>query len=105
MAETAQTSTVVSPHVTMTAPSASLAILPVSINISLPPILAVTFCCMCIFLDSRFQAVTPTVGFKPVVRQLPDPKLKPKIQGDCYAWTAGYLFSCGFEQFKYPDLN
>jgi hypothetical protein len=60
---------------------------------------------MCIFLDSRFQAVTPTVGFKPVVRQLPDPKLKPKIQGDCYAWTAGYLFSCGFEQFKYPDLN
>jgi len=60
---------------------------------------------MCIFLDSRFQAVTPTVGFKPVVRPLPDAKLKPKIQGDCYAWTAGYLFSCGFEQFKYLDLN
>jgi hypothetical protein len=34
-----------------------------------------------------------------------DAKLKPKIQGDYYAWTAGYLFSCGFEQFKYPDLN
>jgi hypothetical protein len=60
---------------------------------------------MVIFLDSRSQAVTPTVGFKPVVRQLPDAKLKPKIQGDCYAWTAGYLFSCGFEQFKYLDLN
>src|SRR5437016_7874604 len=93
MAETALTSTMVSPHVTMTAPSASLAILPVSIDISLPPILAVTFCCMVIFLDSRFQAVTPTVGFKPVVRQLLDAKLKPKIQGDCYAWTADCLFS------------
>jgi hypothetical protein len=34
-----------------------------------------------------------------------DAKLKPKIQGDCYAWTAGYLFGCGFEQFKYLDLN
>jgi hypothetical protein len=35
-----------------------------------------------------------------------DAKLKPKIQGDCYAWTAGYLFfSCGFEQFKYLDLT
>jgi hypothetical protein len=32
----------------------------------LPPILAVTFCCIVIFLDSQFQAVTPTVGFKPV---------------------------------------
>jgi hypothetical protein len=41
----------------------------------------------------RFQAVTPTVGFKPVARPLPDAKLKPKIQGDCYAWTADYLFS------------
>jgi hypothetical protein len=69
MAETALTSTMVSPHVTMTAPSASLAILPVSIDISLPPILAVTFCCMVIFLDSQFQAVTPTVGFKSVARR------------------------------------
>jgi hypothetical protein len=69
MAETALTSTMVSPHVTITAPSASLAILPVSIDISLPPILAVTFCCMIIFLDSQFQAVTPTVGFKSVVRR------------------------------------
>jgi len=57
-----------------------------------------------IFLDLRFQAVTPTVGFKPVVRRA-DAKLKPKIQGDCYAWTAGYLFSCGFEQFKSLDPN
>jgi hypothetical protein len=34
-----------------------------------------------------------------------DAKLKPKIQGGCYAWTAGYLFSCGFEQFKPLDPN
>jgi hypothetical protein len=34
------------------------------------------------FLDVRFQAVTLTVGFKPVVRRLPDAKLKPKIRGD-----------------------
>jgi hypothetical protein len=54
------------------------------------------------FLDVRFQAVTLTVGFKPVARRLPDAKLKPKIRGDYCAWTAGYCcqFSCGFEQFK-----
>jgi hypothetical protein len=61
---------------------------------------------MVIFLDSRVQAVTPTVGFKPVVRQLPDAKLKPKIQG---AYSPGLLvislISCGFEQFKSPDPN
>jgi len=34
-----------------------------------------------------------------------DAKLKPKIQGDWYAWTAGYLFGCGFEQFKSLDPN
>jgi hypothetical protein len=68
-AETALTSTVVSPHATITAPSASLAILPVSIDISLPPILAVTFCCIIVLLDSQFQAVTSTVGFNTVVRR------------------------------------
>ena len=44
--ETALAMTMVSPHETTTAPSASLAILPVSIEILLDPIWAVTFCCI-----------------------------------------------------------
>jgi hypothetical protein len=42
---------------------------------------------MVIFLDSQFQAATPTVGFKPVSAAA-DAKLKPKIQGDYCAWIA-----------------
>jgi hypothetical protein len=48
---------------------------------------------MIIFLDAQFQAVTPTVGFKPVVRQPPDARLKPKIQGAYSPGPAGYVFS------------
>ena len=39
------------------------------------------------------RTVTLTVGFKPEeghsLRRTPRSKLKPKIQGDCSAWTAG----------------
>ena len=63
VAETALASTMVSPHVTMTAPSASLAILPVSIEIGVAPIWAVTFCCILLFLDVRFQAGHPDCRF------------------------------------------
>ena len=55
VAETALTITMVSAQETMTAPSASLAILPFRFGL-VGPIWAVTFFCNVTFLDMRFQA-------------------------------------------------
>src|SRR4029450_5349857 len=96
VADTALASTMVSPHVTTTAPSASLAILPVSIEMGVAPIWAVTFCCILLAWMCYSRPVTLTVGFKPARGSLTrgerhDPKLKPKIQGDYCTWNGGYI--------------
>src|SRR3954470_6359514 len=72
----------VSPHETMTAPSASLAILPVSIEICVDPIWAVTFCCI-IFPGCELQAGHPDCRFQ--LRSYRS-KLKPKFKVVTAAW-------------------
>src|SRR5436305_14411105 len=81
VAETALAITMVSPHETTTEPSASFAILPVSIEIELAPICAVTLCCIFTFLDVReSRPVTLIVGVNsdPAVAGRPC-NLKPNV--------------------------
>src|SRR5256885_7637792 len=104
VAETALASTIVSPHETMTEPSASFAILPVSIEIEWAPICAVTLCCIYYFPGcARIQAGHPDCRCQfrgdcaSLNLALPS-ALKPKTQGALSAWPCSFIFArlrCG----------
>src|SRR5207302_11003892 len=98
VAETALASMIVSPHETMTEPSASFAILPVSIEIEWAPICAVTLCCIYYFPGcARIQAGHPDCRCQfrgdcaSSTLALPS-ALKPKTQGALSAWVLQFYF-------------
>src|SRR6266446_3326972 len=102
VAETALASTIVSPHETMTEPSASFAILPVSIEIEWAPICAVTLCCIFCFPGcARIQAGHPDCRCQfrgdcaSLNLALPS-ALKPKTQGALWPGLAVFVF-VGFD--------